>query len=100
MDIVLDGVDIFDVLLGGVGIVHPQVAQAAEFLRRAEINAQSLAVADVQIAVGLRRKAGVDRHPGKLAAGGNILRNKGMNEIHGFVFRQLFRHTWPSCILA
>ena len=60
MDILLDGVDKLDVLLGRVGIVHTKIAQAAEALGGAEVDAQGLAVSDVQIAVGLRRKPGVD----------------------------------------
>ncbi len=60
VDILLDGVHILGVLLGGVGVVHAQVAQAAEALGGAEVDGQRLAVADVQIAVGLRRKTGVD----------------------------------------
>ena len=60
MDILLDGVHILGVLLGGVGVVHAQVAQAAVTLGGAEVDAQGLAVTDVQIAVGLRRKPGVN----------------------------------------
>src|SRR5712691_7750193 len=57
----LDGVDIFLLLLGRIGVVEAQVAAAAEFLRHAEIEADRLGVADVQIAVRLRRKAGYHR---------------------------------------
>ena len=46
--------------LVGVGIVHTKIAQAAEALGGAEVDGQRLAVADVQIAVRLRRKTGVD----------------------------------------
>ncbi len=53
----LDGVDVLLLLLGGVGVVEAQVATAAEFLRDAEIQADRLGVADMQVAVGLRRKA-------------------------------------------
>jgi hypothetical protein len=60
VDILLDGLHILHVFSGGVGVVHPQVAFAAKFFRRAKIDAQGLAVADVQIAVGLRRESGVD----------------------------------------
>ena len=81
MDVPLDSVHELHVLLGGVGVVHPQVAKAAELLRRAEIDGQGLAVADVQISVGLRRKAGVDGHPLELSAGGDILRNERVDEV-------------------
>ena len=56
--VALDGVDIFLLLLGRIGIVEAQVTAAAEFLGDAEIQADRLGVADMQIAVRLRRKAG------------------------------------------
>ena len=56
--VALDGVDIFLLFLGRVGVVEAQVAAAAEFLGDAEIEADRLGVADMQIAVRLRRKAG------------------------------------------
>ena len=59
--VALDGVDIFLLLLGRVGVVEAQIAMAAELLRHAEIQADRLGVADMQIAVRLRRKAGHDR---------------------------------------
>ena len=59
--VALDGVDIFPRLLGRVGVVVAQVAMAAEFLGYAEIQADRLGVADMQIAVRLRREAGDDR---------------------------------------
>ena len=55
-----DGVHIFDVFLGRVGVVHAQIADAAELAGDAEVQADALGVADVQVAVRLRRKAGVD----------------------------------------
>ena len=58
--VALDGVDIFLLFLGRVGVVETQMAAAAEFLRDAEIQADRLGVADMQIAVRLRRKAGDD----------------------------------------
>ena len=60
MDILLDGVHVLSVLLSGVGVIHAEVAETAELLGGAEVDAQGLAVSDVQIAVGLRRKPGVD----------------------------------------
>ena len=59
--VALDGVDIFLLLLGRVGVVEAQMAAAAEFLGDAEIQADRLGVADMQVAVRLRRKAGDDR---------------------------------------
>ena len=57
--VALYGIDELRVLLGGVGIVKTQVALAAVLFRYAEIYAQRLGVADVQIAVRLGREAGV-----------------------------------------
>src|SRR5262249_42802827 len=59
--IALDGVDVFLLLLRRIGVVEAQVAAAAELLCDAEIEADRLGVADMQIAVGLRRKAGHHR---------------------------------------
>ena len=84
MNVVLDGLDVLHVLLGGVGVVHAQVAQTAELLGSAEVDDQRLAVTDVQIAVGLRRKTGVNGFAGKPTALGDIFFNKGMNEVFAF----------------
>ena len=46
--------------LGGVGVVEAQVALAAVLLGEAEVEADRLGVADVQVAVRLRREARVD----------------------------------------
>ena len=59
-DVLLDGVHVLDVLLDRVGVVEAQVAMAAVLVRHAEIEADGLGVADVQVAVGLGRKAGDD----------------------------------------
>ena len=92
VDVLLDRVDELGILLGGVGVVHAEVAQAAEMLGRAEVDRQRLAVADVQIAVRLGREAGVHRHALKLTAGGDVLLYKSVNEISGVVFH-LFLHS-------
>ena len=55
-----DGVHILDVFLGRVGVVHAQVADAAELAGDAEVEADGFGVADVEIAVRLRRKARVN----------------------------------------
>ena len=57
----LDGVDIFLLFLGRIGVVETQIAMAAEFLGDAEIQRDRLGVADMQITVRLRREAGDDR---------------------------------------
>ena len=92
VDILLDGLHVLNVFLRGVGVVHAEVAQAAELLRRAEVDAKSLAVADVQITVGLRREAGVDGHAGVLSALGNILLNESVDKILVFVVPDFFCH--------
>ena len=84
MDVLLDGLYELYVFFGGVRVVHPQIAQPCKLLGCAEVDDQGLAVADVQIAVGLRREPGVDGLPGELAAGGDILFDKGMDEIFAF----------------
>jgi hypothetical protein len=60
MDVLLDGVDEFLLFLGRVGVVEAQIALAAEFLGDAEVQADRFGVADMEIAVRLRRKPGDD----------------------------------------
>ena len=55
-----DRIDVFGLFLGRVGVVHPHVADAAELVRDAEVEADRLGVADVEIAVRLGRETGVD----------------------------------------
>ena len=59
LDVLLDARHEHRVLLGGVGVVKAQVAGAAVFFGDAEVDAQGLAVSNVQKAVRLRREAGV-----------------------------------------
>ena len=56
--VALDGVDIFLLFLGRVGVVEAQMTAAGKFLGDAEVEADRLGVADMQIAVRLRREAG------------------------------------------
>ena len=58
--VLLDGVDVLLLFLLGVGVVEAQVGFAAELVGQAEVEADGLGVADVQIAVWLRRKACLD----------------------------------------
>ncbi len=96
VNILLNGLYELHVLLGGVGVVHAQIAQAVVFFRGAEVDAQSLAVADVQVAVWLRREPGVDGHPGKPAARGNILIDERVDKILAFCH---FCHIRTSSLL-
>src|SRR5215471_18207588 len=59
--VALDGIDIFLLLLHWIGVVEAQMTTAAELLGHAEVENDRLGVADVQIAVRLRRKAGHHR---------------------------------------
>src|SRR5260370_5522855 len=58
MDITLDGVDIFLLLLDGIGVIEAQMAATPKFPCNPEIETDGLGMADVQIAVRFRRKAG------------------------------------------
>ncbi len=59
-DVFLNAVDVFVLFLGGVGVVESHMAAAAEAPPHAEIQADGLGVADMEISVGLRRKPGHD----------------------------------------
>jgi len=55
-NVFLDRIDVLDLFLGRVGVVHAQVAAALILQREAEVEADGLGVADVQVAVRLRRE--------------------------------------------
>ena len=55
-----DGVDVFLLFLLRVGVVEAHVAHALVVARQAEVQADALGVAHVQVAVGLGREAGAD----------------------------------------
>ena len=70
----LDGVDVLLLLLGRVRVVEAEVAAAAELLGDAEVEADGLGVADVEVAVGLGREAGDRRRdPAGRDVGGDDL---------------------------
>ena len=95
MDVLLDGLDVFGVLLGGVGVVHAEVADAAEALSRAEVYYQRLAVAYVQITVRLGREARVHLLTLEPAAGGDVLGDELLYKIAGsfvHVLHPLFKY--------
>jgi hypothetical protein len=79
--VVLDRVDVLLVLLQRVGVVHPQVADAAELLGDAEVQADRLGVADVEVAVGLGWEAGHD--PAPVFAGLEIRLDELADEVGG-----------------
>ena len=82
-----DGIHVFDVFLGRVGVVHAQVADAAEFAGDAEVQADAFGVADVQVAVRFRRKAGVNA---RIFLFGDVFRHDVANEIGRGGGRRIF----------
>ncbi len=86
MHVFADGIDVFGIFLHRIGIVKAQVAQAAVLAGQAEVDADRLGVADVQVAVGLRGKAGM--HLGPETPGGVVLIDAHVQKIEpGGVFR-------------
>jgi hypothetical protein len=59
VDVVDDGIDVLGLFLAGIGVVEPQVGLAAELRRQSEVQADGFGVADMEVAVGLGRKARV-----------------------------------------
>ena len=98
VDIGLNGVDILGIFLRGVGVVHAEVAEAAELFGRAEVDGQGLAVADMQVSVRLRREPGVDLFPLKAAARGEILFYKVIDEILVFDRSDVFHASSSFCV--
>ena len=94
MYILLYGLDVLHVLLRRIRVVHAQVAQAAVFLRSAEVDDQRLAVADVQIAVRLGRETGVHLHALAAPAGSQILIYECLYKVFGYFF-----HVIPSQLI-
>ena len=58
-DVVPDRVHIFGILLHGVGVIKTQVGLATVFLSDTEIQTDRFCVADMQIAIRLRRESGI-----------------------------------------
>ena len=59
-DVGHDGVDVLLLFFFRIGVVEAQVGLAAELVGETEVDADGLGVADVEVAVGLGRKAGLD----------------------------------------
>ena len=59
LDVFLDSLHVFRVLLLWVGVIHSQVADATELLGDAEVHGDGLGVTDVEVAVGFGREAGL-----------------------------------------
>ena len=88
-DVVLDGFDKLLAFLEWIGVVEAEVAMAAIFFGEAEIEADRPGVADVQIAVGLRRKPGM--HPPAVLARGEVPGNHLADEAGWLRGRGRFR---------
>jgi len=80
--VVHDRVDVLLALFGRVGVIEAQVAAAAVVARQPEVDADGLGVADVQVAVGLGRKA--RHHLAAEAAGADVLLDDLADEVTGF----------------
>ena len=81
VDVLLDGLHVLHIFLGGIGVVHAEVAQATVFFSGAEVDKDGLGMPDVEVAVGFGREAGVDGHTLELPALRDILVDKIMDEV-------------------
>src|SRR5690606_7227180 len=78
LHIIFDGVDKFLVFFFRVGVVKAQMADTAKLLGHTEVKTDGFGMANVQIAVRLRRETG--NHAG-YTAGGQIVLNDFGNKI-------------------
>jgi hypothetical protein len=100
----LDGVDVLLFLLFRVGVVEAQVAAAAVLLGEAEVEADRLDVAEMQVAVRLGRKArahpgvgaggqvGIHYLPNKVRAGGGAIHRKRLKFHEVYQCASMTRH--------
>ena len=79
--ILFDSVNILNILFGGVGVVHTEVAKSVVLLSRTEVYKYRLCVADMQITVRLGRKTRVNLFAVIRAALGDILIYKSVYKI-------------------
>src|SRR5262249_44110306 len=77
----LDGVYIFGFLFLGVGIVEAQIGAAAELVGQPEVQADGLGMANMEIAVGLRREPRPDT--ALVLAGLQVVANNLADEVGG-----------------
>ena len=87
-DVGLNALDEGGLLLGGIGIVKAEIALSAVLLGNAEVDAQRLGMADMQIAVRLRREARAHMVEPTV---GKILVDKVLDEIRGSLFRSFHK---------
>ena len=57
LNIPLNSLNIFSILLLRVGVIHTEIAHAAIFTRHAKVDCYRLSMSDVQISIGFWRKA-------------------------------------------
>ena len=81
LDVLLDGVHVLHIFLGGVGVIHAQVAQAVILLGGAEVYKDGLGVTDVEIAVGFRRESSMHLQTGVGAVFRDVLVDEVMNKV-------------------
>ncbi len=78
--VLLDGVDVLLLLLLRVGVVEAQVEATAELPGDAVVQRDGLGMPDMEVAVGLRRKAG---HDGLVPAGRDVRGHDVADEVGG-----------------
>ena len=97
-DVFLNGIDVLLLFFFGVGVVEAQVGFAAELVGEAEVDADGLGVADVEVAVGLGGKAGLDDGVAVLF-GADVLGDDVAEEVGGgrlLAFRICVGHGYDS----
>ena len=90
LQILFDGLDVLLVLFDRVGVVETKVTAPVELSCHAEVQADRLGVADVQIAIGLRRKP---RHDFTDQAAIDIASNHVANEMAGRLPNLIVTHS-------
>ena len=92
LNILLDRFHIFVVFLLRVGIVHAEVADAAELLRHSEVQGDGFGVSDVQVAVGFRRETRLKATA--VLAGSEIIFHDLLDKVERFLFCLEFLREW------
>jgi hypothetical protein len=59
-NVITDRVDVLDVFSGRIGIVETKVARAPKLFSNAKVKHDRFGVTDMEVSVGLRRKARMD----------------------------------------
>lgn len=81
IDVRFDRIDVLFAFLGRIRIIESKVAVSAIGFGQAEIKADAFGVPDVQIAIRLRRKSGVDRPASKFLFARKILFDLDFDEV-------------------